>query len=91
MCTCWNLSSKLLRLILHIIKLGAMLGIMGHRAGVQELVKEKSFERFYSFSWSCKVLMTLQVHKSEETTMSPDESVIVLESGSSGTAQEGTC
>lgn len=46
----WNLSSKLLGLILHIIKLGTMLGIMGHRAGVQELVKEKSFERFCSFS-----------------------------------------
>lgn len=68
-----------------------MLRIMGHRAGVQELVKEKSSERVYSFSWFYKVLMTLQVHESEETTISPDESVIILESGSSGTAQEGTC
>lgn len=47
----WSLSSELLDLILHIIKLGTMLGIMGHRASIPELVKEKSFERFYSLNW----------------------------------------
>lgn len=36
-----------LDLILCIIKQGMLLGILGDRAGVQQVVNEKRFERFY--------------------------------------------